>query len=172
VSANSGTSTSTLFGFPNDFQTFSAQRLFTAVNSNTTDVSFFVPGTSTAATISAFGVVFVDVEVAGLTKIEFFDQNNSLIYTRDALVGGSQGLSFVGAVADAGERVSRVQLTSGLNTIVSNGVLGNTTDDVVVMDDFVYAEPAAAVAEPSSLVLASLGLVGGIAWARLRRKAH
>jgi hypothetical protein len=41
VSANSGTSTSTLFGFPNDFQTFSAQRLFTAVNSNTTDVSLF-----------------------------------------------------------------------------------------------------------------------------------
>jgi hypothetical protein len=118
------------------------------------------------------GLSLVDVEVAGLTKIEFFDQNNSLIYTRDALVGGSQGLSFVGAVADAGERVSRVQLTSGLNTIVSNGVLGNTTDDVVVMDDFVYAEPAAAVAEPSSLVLASLGLVGGIAWARLRRKAH
>jgi PEP-CTERM motif len=172
VSANSGLSTSTLFGFPNDFQTFSAQKLFTAVNSNTTDVSFFVPGTSTAATTSAFGVVFVDVEVAGLTKIEFFDQNNSLIYTRDALVGGSQGLSFVGAVADAGERISRVQLSSGFNTIVSNGVLGNSKDDIVVMDDFVFAEAAAAVPEPSSLVLASLGLVGCIAYVRFRRKAR
>src|SRR6202030_4750607 len=68
VSANAGASTSTLFGFPNDFQPFSAQKLFTAVNSNTTDVSFFVPGTSIPATTSAFGVIFNDVEVAGLTK--------------------------------------------------------------------------------------------------------
>ena len=171
MSANAGLSTSPLFGFPNDFQPFSAQRLFTAVNSNTTDVSFFVPGTSIAATTSAFGVIFNDVEVAGLTRIEFFDQNNSLIYTRNALVDGNQGLSFVGAVAEDGERISRVRLISGLNTIVSDGVLGNPNDDVVVMDDFLYAEPvAAAVPEPSSLVLASLGLVGGLAWVRRHRK--
>src|SRR5262249_41684043 len=118
VSANAGQSTPPLFGFSNDFQTFSPQKLFTAVNSRTTDVSFFVPGTSTAATISAFAAIFVDVEVAGSTRIEFFDQSNTLIYTRDALVGGNQSLSFVGAVATAGERISRVRLTSGQNTIV------------------------------------------------------
>jgi hypothetical protein len=173
VSANSGLSTPTLFGFSNDFQTFSAQRLFTAVNSNITDVTFFVPGTSIAATTTAFGVIFVDAEVAGLTKLEFFDQNNSLIYTRDALVGANQGLTFEGAVADDGERISRVRLISGLNTIVSDGVLGNPTDDVVVMDDFLYAEPAAAaVPEPSSIVMAGLGIVGGIACIRRRRKAN
>jgi hypothetical protein len=172
VSANSGLSTPTLFGFSSDFQAFSAQRLFTAINSNTTDVTFFVPGTSTPAATSAFGVIFVDVEVAGLTKIEFFDQNNSLIYSRDALVAGNQGFSFVGAVADAGEQISRVRLISGLNTIVSNGVLGNPNDDVVVMDDFLYAEPAAAaVPEPSGLVLAGLGLAGGLAFARRLRMA-
>src|SRR5262245_11419369 len=171
VNANAGGAVPTLFGFPNDFQTFSPQKLFTAVDSNITDISFFVPGTSIPATTSAFGVIFVDVETAGLTKIEFFDHNNSLIYSREALVGGNQGLSFVGAVADAGELISRVRLTSGLNTIVSNGVLGNLTDDIVVMDDFLYAEPAAFIPEPSSLVLASLGLAGGLAWARRRRKA-
>ena len=159
VSASVGLSTPPLFGFPTDFQTFSAQRLFTAVNSNTTDISFFVPGTSIAATTSAFGVIFVDVETAGLTRIQFFDQNNSLIYSRNALVSGNQGLSFVGAVADGGEHVSRVRLTSGLDTIVSNGVLGNSIDDVVVMDDFLYAEPVAAVPEPCSLVLASIGVI-------------
>jgi hypothetical protein len=173
VSANSGLSTPTLFGFTNDFQTFSAQRLFTAVNSNITDVTFFVPGTSIAATTTAFGAIFVDAEAAGLTKLEFFDQNNSLIYTRDALVAGNQGLTFEGAVADDGELISRVRLISGLNTIVSNGVLGNPTSDVVVMDDFVYAEPAAAaVPEPSSIVMAGVGLIGGIACIRRRRKTN
>ena len=173
VSANSGLSTPTLFGFTNDFQTFSAQRLFTAVNSNITDVTFFVPGTSIAATTTAFGAIFVDAEAAGLTKLEFFDQNNSLIYTRDALVAGNQGLTFEGAIADDGELISRVRLISGLNTIVSNGVLGNPTSDVVVMDDFVYAEPAAAaVPEPSSIVMAGIGLIGGIACIRRRRKTN
>jgi hypothetical protein len=168
VSANAG---STLFGFANDFQTFSPQKLFTAVNSNITDVSFFVPGTTIAATTSAFGAIFTDVEVAGLTKIEFFDQNNSLIYMHDVLAGANQGLSFVGAVAENGERISRVRLISGQNTIVSDGVLGNPNDDVVAMDDFLFAEPLRSVPEPSSLVLASLGLACGLAWFRRQGKA-
>lgn len=168
VSANSGRSTPTLFGFPTDFRTFSAERLFTAVNSNITDVTFFVPGTTTAATTSAFAAIFVDVEVAGLTKMEFFDESGASIYSRDVLVGGKQGLSFLGAVAGAGERISRVRLTSGLNTIVSNGVLGNLNDDVVVMDDFLYAEPSRALPEPAGLALAGLGLLGGLRWLRRR----
>ena len=168
VSANAGIATPILFGFPNDFQTFTSQKLFTAVNSAITDVSFFVPGTANAATTTAFGVIFVDVEVANLTSIQFFDLSNTLIYSRDALVGGNQGLSFVGAVAGAGETIGRVRITSGLNTIVSNGVLGNPTDDVVVMDDFLYAETAV-VPEASSFVLPSLGLIG-VMVSRCRRR--
>lgn len=169
VSAVAGLTTPTLFGFGNDFQTFSAQRLFTAVNSNITDVHFFVPGTSIATTTSAFGVVFTDVEVAGLTKVEFFDESNILIYTHDALATGNQGLSFLGGTVSGGA-IGRVRITSGLNTIVRNGVLGNQIDDVVVMDDFIYAEPNR-VAEPGGLALVSLALVSGLAVMRRRRAA-
>ena len=177
VSANAGLATPPLFGFPNDFQAFSPQKLFTAVNSNITDVNFFVAGTNTVATTSAFGIIFNDVEVAGLSRIDFFDANNNLIFTRDTLVGGNQGFSFLGGVADAGERISRVRITSGSNTIVSNGILGNQIDDIVVMDDFLFAEPLGptappppAVPEPSSLALLVLGGLGLAGWRRWRKR--
>jgi len=171
VSANAGTSLPPLFGFANDFQTFSPQRLFTAINSNVTDVSFFVPGTATPATTSAFGLIFVDVEVAGATRLQFFDQNDTLIYTHDALVGGNQGLSFLGATVSGGA-IARVRITSGLNTIAANGVLGNPNDDIVVMDDFIYAQPnlVVGIPEPGTYALMGAGLLA-LAWMKLRRGA-
>ncbi len=166
ASANSGGATPILFGFPGDFQTFSAQKLFTAVGSNITDVSFFVPGTSIPATTNAFGLIFTDVETAGATRLEFFDTNNILLYSRDALTSGNQGFSFVGASANAGERIGRVRITSGANTILSNGVLGSPNPDVVVMDDFLYAEPVA-IPEPTT-ALFGLALVGFVSTRRKR----
>jgi len=168
VSANAGGATPVLFGFPNDLQTFSPQRLFTAVNSNITDVTFLLPGTTTAATTTAFGLVFVDVEVAGQTKLGFYDESNALIYSRDALTAGNQGLTFLGATVSGGA-IARVRITSGMNTIVSNGVLGNAIDDVVVMDDFLYAEPSRSVPEPGTVALLAFSLAG-LAASRRRKQ--
>ena len=173
VSANAGGATPTLFGFGNEFQAFSAQKLFTAVSSNITDVRFFLPGTTTLATTSAFGLIFVDVEVFGSTKIDFFDENDALFFSRTALVAGNQGLSFLGGTVSGGS-IGRVRITSGLNTIVSNGIAGNLVDDLVVMDDFLYAEPlqaVLAVPEPSALALTTLGLLSGVGWLRRRQAA-
>jgi PEP-CTERM motif len=112
------------------------------------------------------------VETANLTSIQFFDAANNLIFSRNALVAGNQGLTFLGGVANAGEQIARVRITSGLNTIVSNGVLGNPNDDIVVMDDFLFATPTAGVAtpEPTTMGLIGAGILGlGLTRKWLRR---
>src|SRR5437899_4670148 len=63
------------------FQTFSPQRLFTALGSNILDVNVFVPGSNTPATVSGFGSVFTDVDLANLTSIQYFDTNNASLGT-------------------------------------------------------------------------------------------
>jgi hypothetical protein len=143
VSANAGAAAPVLFGFSSDFQTFSPQKLFTAVNSGITDVSFFLPGTAVSGNTTAFGLIFTDVEVFGATKVDFFDNEGALLLSREALVAGNQGLSFLGVTAGAGEEIGRVRITSGSNTIIASGVLGSPTTDVVAMDDFIYATPSA-----------------------------
>lgn len=53
------------------FQTFSPQRLFTAVGSNILDVTFFIPGSNTQATVSGFGSVFTDVDLSSPRAFNF-----------------------------------------------------------------------------------------------------
>lgn len=160
VSANAGQAAAPLFGFAGDLQAFSAQRLFATVGSAVTDIRFFVPGTSTAASTSGFAAVFVDVEnddATDFTVMEFFDLNDVLIFSRHVMTAGNQGLSFLGGVADAGERIARVRITTPDNFVVVGGGRANEVHDFVVMDDFLYATPTA-VPEPAGWALALLGL--------------
>jgi hypothetical protein len=170
VSANAGQAAPTLYGFPLDLQTFSAQRLFATLGSRVTDILFFVPGTTTVASTSAFGAVFVDVEDSSptsFTLMEFFDPGNNLIYSRNVMAAGNQGLSFLGGAANAGEQIGRVRITTPDNFLVAHGVLANANNDFVVMDDFLYATPKA-VPEPAGLALTWLGLAA--AWMATRRR--
>jgi len=135
------------------FDAFSLERVFTAVGSNITDVTFSVPGTSgaVAATVAGFGTVFLDVDTANISSLEFFDLNGGLLATRFVPeFAGDNSFSFLGVYFDGGELIGRVRITAG------NQLLGatNTLTDQVALDDFLFAEPqAAAVPEPSSLVL-------------------
>jgi hypothetical protein len=146
VSADSSNPTGTpvLFGnihpvFPHLFIPFSQQRLFTALDSNVTEVLFFVPGSNEGATVEGFGTVFTDVNRRDSTRLEFYDANGGLLFSRNVLPGpisrGSQ--SFLGVGFDAGERVFLVRITSG------NRIPKTPARDVVMMDDFIYAEPQA-----------------------------
>jgi hypothetical protein len=146
VSADSDNPTNTppLFGnlhpaFPLLFSTFSPQRLFTALDSNVMETVFFVPGSNTGATVTGFGSVFTDVNRPDSTKIEFFDAGGRLLFSRNVLPGTTtrKSLSFLGVGFDAGERVFLVRITSG------NRIPRTPSRDVVVMDDFIYAEPQA-----------------------------
>src|SRR5437773_6308679 len=77
------------------FQTFSPQRLFTALGSNILDVNFFVPGSNTPATTNGFGAVFIDVDFAGTTSIEYFNASNTSLGT-SFVPTANNGLSCLG----------------------------------------------------------------------------
>ena len=135
-------------GLRNQFQTFSPQRLFTALDSAVTEQLFFVPGTNMPATSTAFGSVFTNVTKEGLTTIDYLDANGLLLHRQTVPAAKRGGLSFAGTFFNAGEQVFMVRITSGnveLNREVGlvPNPRGDDPVDVVVMDDFIYAEPQA-----------------------------
>jgi hypothetical protein len=119
------------------FKAFSPEKLFTPIGSNVTDVKFFVPGTTTPASVSGFGSVFEDVGKADATSITYYDENGNQV-DKITAPPASGGLSFVGASYGDGTRISRVRIVTGNTTV---GPDDSASADVVVMDDFLYGEP-------------------------------
>ena len=153
-----------------DFLTFSDPRLFTPIGSTLTNVSFFVPGTNgaTGATTTGFGVVFSDVDSSANASLNFLNAaGDSLTPNPFFVPAANGGLSFLGVIFPD-QLISRVDIVSG------NVPLGGATDgagiDLIVMDDFLYREPAA-VPEPATLFLLGTAM-GGIALAARRRRAR
>jgi hypothetical protein len=154
------------------FGTFSAQRIFTPVGSNVIDATFSIPGTAgaTPATVSAFGAVFSDVDLPGSTTVQLYGPGDVLLtsYNVPAGTASDASLSFLGVAADnPGERIARVRITSGNTALGPNDVPAEQID-VVVMDDFFYAEPTA-VPEPASSALTALSLIFVLMHAARRR---
>jgi hypothetical protein len=147
VSANSvnPTNTPVRFGninpqYPDIFTTFSPQRLFTPLDTNKMQIRFFVPGSTNPATVKGFGAVFTDVDRANSSKIELFDRWGHRILWQYVPRGTqpSQSLSFLGFKTTAD--IFEVRITSG-NAPLSPTNTDSRRRDIVVMDDFLYAEP-------------------------------
>jgi len=136
------------------FQPFSLQRLFSPINSNVTETTFFVPGpdnNAKLATTKGFGAVFTDVDLPdgsgpgnkngnrkASTLIEYFGTDGGLLFSSFIPASpGDKSLSFIGIVfTDA--RIARVRITSG---DAAPGPNDDATHDIVMMDDFLYGEP-------------------------------
>jgi hypothetical protein len=147
VSADSDnpTNTAVRFGdlnaqYPSIFGTFSPQRLFTPVGTNRMSIRFFQPGSTKPAVVKGFGAVFTDVDKANTTKIELYDRWGARLWWNAAPKAptASKGLSFLGVTTSAD--VYEVRITTG-NAPLSRYNTDTSSRDVVVMDDFVFAEP-------------------------------
>ncbi len=141
--------------YVDEFQTFSAERLFTPLNSTVVEAKFFSPvDQTTPALTDGFGAVFTDVDTQGSTTIEYLDINGDTLLT-ETLPVADKGLSFVGVKFDDNVLAS-VVITSGDFAVGPND--GEMGYDIVVMDDFIFGEPIG-VPEPTTACLA-LGALG------------
>lgn len=126
------------------FSVFSADRLFTALGTNVHEVRFLVSGSSSPAATRGFGAVFTDVDSDTSTTIEFFRGKEPLGLFAVPSFGGNGGLSFLG-VDFMDSIVTDVRITSGSAAPGVDDVTQGGTEDIVVMDDFIYGEPVAIV---------------------------
>lgn len=133
--------------------------------------SFNIAGTANSAGTRGFGAIFLDVENAGSTSIEYFGRDingNEVSLGTYAVPTGADGeAQFLGVLFDSAV-VTNVDLTVGTNSLFNfdgtNIQSFGTEDlahgtDLVVTDDFIFAEPttAATVPEPSTTGLVILG---------------
>ena len=127
-----------------EFSSFSGNNAFANTAVARWDVKFQKAGTTQAASVQAFGLVFSDVDEDNSTSIEFFNGDKSLgkffVPPHDI----SSNFSFLGVHFKNSERITKVTVTpdgfleEGTKDISQGGLR-----DLVVLDDFIYSEPVA-----------------------------
>jgi len=130
--------------YANEFKPFSPKLLFSAVDGHEIDAVFQIPGATTPAVVSGFGAVFSDVDLVNVSSIEAFDKDGRslgrfFVPTRS----DDTGLSFLGFKFDS-PIVARVHIVCGNGTLAAgtNDITDGGTADLVVVDNFIYGEPA------------------------------
>lgn len=145
-----------LFGnstYATTFRAFSPLRLFTPVGSNVTDTVFFVAGSNgqVRAVVTGLGVIFADVDQpdgsgpgnkrgnrGSSTLMQFFGADGRLLFSSFVPAApGNGGFSFFG-IKFNDPRIASVRIIAGTS---APGPNDNVTNDIVMMDDFIYGEP-------------------------------
>jgi len=130
--------------YAGQFNFFSPQKTFAVTGGTVMTTEFRVPGSSTPAVVRGFGVVFADVDRHGSATLEFFGPAGSLGRFEAPVRSGDSSLSFLGVVFQDTVVTSvrivsgRAPLGAGVRDISDGG-----SQDLVVMDDFLYSEPKA-----------------------------
>lgn len=124
-----------------EFASFSGNKTFAVIGTTLWPVSFKVAGTSTDASVKAFGAVFSDVDKTNSTYIEFYSDQRSLGRFFVPPHDNNSNFSFLG-VYFPNAAITEVQvghegrLSDGEKDISQGGA-----KDLVVLDDFIYSEP-------------------------------
>ncbi len=121
------------------FKAFSKKKLFSPKGTNISEVKFFVPGTLKQAYVTSFGAVFVDVDNAEATSLEFYEGTRLLGKVK--VQPADKKYSFA-AIHGKQLKITSVKVRAG-NTVLGAGVTDSSVKDVVVLDDFIYSEPVA-----------------------------
>jgi hypothetical protein len=125
------------------FKAFSGSAVFARVGDQPQPwpISFQVAGVAEAAAVRGFGMVVSDVDVTGSVKIEYFN-GSSLIGSVDVPARtGDSPFSFTGLLFKD-PVITSIRVThQGLLKAGEKDISQGGTHDLVVMDDFIYAEP-------------------------------
>jgi len=130
--------------YSDELVAFSKKKSIIAANSTSSELVFKVAGTNTDAFVKGFGIVFIDVDDANSSHLEFFNGSKSLGVFKAPVGNQTGGFSFLG-VQFPYEKITRVKITAG-NAILAAG-LKDLSDggnkDIVAYDDLFYSEPQA-----------------------------
>ena len=124
-----------------EFSAFSGDNTYANVDESLWPVGFQVAGQTTPASVTAFGMVFSDVDVEGSVTLEFFDGATSLGTFSPPAHDESSSFSFLG-VQFHNRTVTKIYVKHA--GILSNGqkdISQGGPKDLIVIDDLIYSEP-------------------------------